>query len=158
MSRPGPRRDEGRQQVFRSLKHSEGLHTNRDPENPSFTTISVLFGCIHSCKTITHAKWSSWSWGFSRQLPFVRRGHNTHPPFWPQLGDAEIRFARVILGFCVAHFMSYYCYIVYFYFGKLVYWLAFYYFMSFSWKYVLLRRVTFFLGVINLIWPINIFG
>lgn len=47
MSRSGPRRDEGRQQVFRSLKHSEGLHTNRDPENLSFTTISVRYSAVY---------------------------------------------------------------------------------------------------------------
>lgn len=47
VSRSGPRRDEGRQQVFRSLKHSEALHTNRDPENLSFTTISVRYSAVY---------------------------------------------------------------------------------------------------------------
>lgn len=48
MSRSGPRRDEGRQQVFRSLKHSEGLHTNRDPENLSITTMLVRFSAVYT--------------------------------------------------------------------------------------------------------------
>lgn len=47
VSRSGPRRDEGRQQVFRSFKHSEGLHTNRDPGIPIFT-IAVRYSAVYT--------------------------------------------------------------------------------------------------------------
>lgn len=63
-----------------------------------FAAISVFCLAVSTVvKLLTTPNGPSEVGGCSRQVPFVRRGHNTHPPFWPQLGDTAIsRFAGVI--------------------------------------------------------------
>lgn len=85
-----------------------------------FAAISVFCLAVSTVvKLLTTPNGPSEVGGCSRQVPFVRRGHNTHPPFWPQLGDTAIsRFAGVIFrlvcwGFFFFFFTSYSCWNVY---------------------------------------------